>query len=92
MAVGVEEAGTHGSFGYFDDFGDFSVGQALDIKHGHHGSMVIGQFLQGFVQMPLEFVQSRVGRKAEFTDWAAELIAVVAAAGVLRWLQLRGGQ
>ncbi len=37
----------------------------------------------------LEFVQSQVGRKAEFTDWVAELIAVGAAAAVLGWMRAR---
>ena len=38
----------------------------------------------------VEIVQSFVGREAELADWVAEIVAVVAAAGVLAVLRASG--
>jgi VanZ family protein len=39
----------------------------------------------------VEIVQSFVGREAELADWVAEIVAVVAAAGVLGVLRYTAG-
>ena len=50
------------------------------------GWVVVGMILAGGA---VEVVQSSVGREGEFADWAAEIVAVAAAVGVLWWLRRR---
>ena len=62
LAVGVKEAGSHGSLGNSEDLGDFCMGYSLNIKHGHNDSMVVRQLLHRGVQFFLQFMDGDLPR------------------------------